>query len=144
MLASSPGPSRGWKQEPWYGLWSSLCHQGDVYTASYAAVPHIVAVAIAAEAPVDFGFFQLPAAVEVARHGGRGPQIPQQLAHGYHQALARLGECVSLHHDAPWDRAMLLSAAAAQAAAKGHVDIAEALLNLGDDLIARINRHELD
>src|SRR5687768_1901307 len=25
-------------EEPWFGIWSALAHQGDVYTASYAAV----------------------------------------------------------------------------------------------------------
>jgi hypothetical protein len=30
------------RSEAWSDIWSSLCHQGSVYTASYAAVPHIV------------------------------------------------------------------------------------------------------
>ncbi len=30
--------------EPWSSRWSSLCHQGDVYTASYAAMPHIIKI----------------------------------------------------------------------------------------------------
>lgn len=34
----------------WERLWSSLCHQGEVYPASYAAVPHIVRIAV--ELPV--------------------------------------------------------------------------------------------
>lgn len=36
---------RGADAEPWMSLWSSLCHQCDVYSASYAAVPHIVEAA---------------------------------------------------------------------------------------------------
>jgi hypothetical protein len=141
-LALSSAPSDDFKSEPWYSLWSSLCHQGDVYTASYAAVPHIVQIASSAGTPIDFSFFQLPAAVEVARRGGRGPEIPEQLASGYHQALAHLGECVSVHRNDAWDKSMLLSAAAAQAVTKGHIDVAEALLNLDDDWIARINNRE--
>jgi len=39
---------------------------------------------------------------------------------------------------------MLLSAAAAQAVAKGHIDVAEALLNLDADWIAKINNFEFD
>lgn len=39
---------------------------------------------------------------------------------------------------------MLLSAAAAQAVAKGHIGVAEALLNLDADWIARINNCEFD
>jgi hypothetical protein len=66
-LASSTGPKTGYEEEPWYSLWSSLCHQGDVYTASYAAVPHIVKIACEAAPPIDSSFLQLPAAIEVAR-----------------------------------------------------------------------------
>jgi hypothetical protein len=33
------------EREPWFTLWSALCHQGDVYPASFAAFPHIIAAA---------------------------------------------------------------------------------------------------
>lgn len=138
-LASSTGPKSGYQDEPWFSLWSSLCHQGDVYTASYAAIPHIVQIASEARAPVDFSFFQLPAAVEVARRTGRGPDIPKAYADDYHHAIARLMDNVELHRHEPWDQPMLLSVAAAQAVVKGHIDVAEALLNLDDDWIAKIN-----
>ena len=38
-------------------LWSSLCHEGDVYTASYAAVPHIVQMANSSERASGFRIF---------------------------------------------------------------------------------------
>lgn len=38
------GASSAWR-EAWDGVWSSLCHQGTVYSATYAAIPHIVALA---------------------------------------------------------------------------------------------------
>jgi len=142
-LGSSTGSKTGY-DEPWYSLWSSLCHQGDVYTASYAAVPHIVRIASETGTPVDSSFFQLPAAIEVARRTGHGPEIPEAIADGYHRAIASLGECVSNHRNDPWDQSMLLSAAAAQAVAKGHIAVAEALLNLDDHWIAKINSHEFD
>lgn len=143
-LASSTGPKADYRDEPWFSLWSSLCHQGDVYTASYVAVPHIVKIASEAKEPVDFAFFLLPAAVEVARQTGRGPDIPDADAGDYHRAIAQLVENVSLHRNEAWDQSMLLSAAAAQAVAKGHIDVAEALLNLDADWIAKINRGEFD
>jgi len=43
QLKTAP-PKKDYRSEPWFSRWSALCHQGDVYTASYAAVPHIVAV----------------------------------------------------------------------------------------------------
>ena len=50
--------------EPWFSLWSSLCHQGDVYHASFAAVPHILKIAEAHPNRFSSSFLQLPACVE--------------------------------------------------------------------------------
>jgi hypothetical protein len=141
-LATSPGPKAGYEEEPWFSLWSRMCHQGDVYTASYAAIPHIVHIASEAKGPIEPSFFQLPTAVEVARQTGRGPDIPEADADDYHRAIGRLIENVSLHRNEAWDQSMLLSVAAAQAVAKGHIGVAEALLNLDDDWIAKINNDE--
>lgn len=44
----------------------AFCHQGDVYDASCAALPYIVEIACNAKEPVDFRFFQLPTAIEIA------------------------------------------------------------------------------
>lgn len=143
-LIASTGQRGSYRDEPWFSLWSCLCHQGDVYTASYAAVPHIVQIASEARAPVDFSFFQLPSAVEVARLAGRGPGIPEELASDYYRAITQLVDVVSLHRHEAWDQAMLLSAAAAQAISKGHVDVAEALLNLDADWIGKINGGQFD
>lgn len=143
-LAVSTGPKEDHQDEPWFSLWSSLCHQGDVYTASYVAVPHIVQIANEAEGPVDFSFFQLPATIEVARETGHGPDVPEAFADDYHRAIARLMENANLRQNEPWDQSMLLSIAAAQAVVKGHIDVAEALLNLDADWIAKINNCEFD
>ena len=143
-LKSSPGPKNGYQDEPWYSLWSSLCHQGDVYTASYAAVPHLVRIANETSVPVNSSFFQLPAAIEVARKTGHGPEIPEGIAFDYHRAVKGLGESVSLHRNDPWDQTMLLSAAAALAVSKGHIEAAEALLNLDEYWISKINSHQFD
>lgn len=143
-LASSTGPNARVQDEPWFSLWSNLCHQGDVDTASYAAVPHVVHIASQAAEPVDFGFFQLPTAIEFARQTGGGPEIPPFLAEDYHDAIQQLTDNVSLHRHHPWDQSMLLSAAAAQAVAKGHVDVADALLNMDAGIISRIRNCEFD
>src|SRR6267154_82799 len=46
---SEPGNKPG---TAWFDLWSALCHQGDTYTASYAAVPAPRSVRIrSSEAP---------------------------------------------------------------------------------------------
>lgn len=143
QLAAAPGPKADWRAEPWFTLWSSLCHQDDVYPASYAAVPHLVRIAIEAPRPVDFSFLLLPACIELARAAGRGPAVPDFLAAAYAHALAALPDAVSAHRHEPWDEAMLKSASAALAVAKGHPRVAEMLVNLDDEDIERFSRGEL-
>ena len=51
-------PDDGDDAEPWFSLWSALAHQGDVFQASFAAIPHVVAAlsrAPASAPPVFFG-----------------------------------------------------------------------------------------
>ena len=129
---------------PWVDLWSSLCHQGDVYEASYAALPHLVDIACSAEGSIDFSFFLLPACIEVARENKHGPMIPEYLDSAYFLAITRLGEAVALHRNDPWDQAMLLSAMSAQAVSKGHHRVAEVLINLDNNLIEKLIALDFD
>jgi hypothetical protein len=142
-LAASKGQARP-NDEPFFSLWSSLCHQGDVYTASYAAVPHIVQMAISTKEPIDFNFFLLPASIEVARHNGRGPEVPAFLAEAYKSSVAQLPESVAVHMGEAWSSDALISAVASQAVGKGHHAVAEAIMNLDDDLIRKINQQDWD
>jgi len=144
LLSASPQPKAGYKSEPWFTLWSSLCHQGDVYEASYAALPHVVDIACSSVGPLDFGFFQLPAAIEIARCNGKGPRLPDYLAEVYFLGVARLMESVAIHRNDPWDSDMLLSAICAQAVAKGHIRQAEAIMNLDDALIDKLINLDFD
>lgn len=134
----------GSNDEPWFTLWSSLCHQGDVYSASYAAIPHVVSVALAAAGPIDFSFFLLPASVDVARVKGRGPQIPGFLKQAYDEAIQRLPDCIAGHRNEGWDQDLTIAATAAAAVSKGHHALAEAVMNLDQDWIAKINNGEWD
>lgn len=59
-------------------LWENLYHQGDVGSASYAAVPKLV----------EAGELSLVAAIEVARHEPHNLEIPPSLLQAYEQALA--------------------------------------------------------
>ena len=137
-LAQSTRQHESHQEEPWFSLWSSLCHQGDVYEASYAAVPHIVEIALVTPGPLDFSFFQLPACIEIARQNGRGPELSIGLGVSYLSALAKLSECASVHLSDEWDDNMLLSTLAAIAVAKGKYRIAEAIVNLDDHLIDKL------
>jgi hypothetical protein len=126
------------RDEPWWSLWSALCHQGDAYSASYAAVPHIVQIGLDAAEPIDIGFFLLPACIEVARAKGKGPPVPLHLDADYRDALHRIHECAFRHAVDDWNSEMAQSVAAALAAAKGQHELAEAIINLDKEIIARL------
>lgn len=117
------------KDEPWFSLWSSLAHQGDVYSASFAAVPHVVRVLSSAPDRADASFFQFPAWVEICRQKANTP-VPDDLQHAYFAALAQLPSLVAAAADREWDGSLLACALAAIAAAKGFGTVAEAALEL--------------
>ena len=129
-LSRDTSPKNDLEAEPWFTLWSRLCFRGDVFTASYAAVPHIVQFCRNAKGPVDFSFFMLPACVEIARQKGNGPQVPAELSDAYDVSLQQLHECAHKQSAYPWDDSMVISVACAQAAAKGQTKLAEAISNL--------------
>jgi len=90
--APAPGDYR---DEPWFSLWSALCHQGDVFTASYAAMPDLVAIAEArrTEPRVMCECLYLAASIELGRSASEGPTpppaMPAQLMIGYRTAIER-------------------------------------------------------
>jgi len=130
--------------EPWYSLWSALAHQGDVYSASFAAVPHVVEALAAAPETASEVYFHFPAWVEICRHRN-GVPVPgdletadletadletADLETAYRAALARLPGLVAQAGSKPWDAGFTACALAAVAAAKGQHLLAEALLEL--------------
>ncbi|HYD13795.1 MAG TPA: hypothetical protein VEC11_13180 [Allosphingosinicella sp.] len=127
-LEASPGPTGDFEDEPWSSLWSALSHQDDAYTASYATVPHVIRIALAARGPIDFSFLLFPTSVEIARKTGHAPELPPELADAYLGAIAGLVEVASRHGSSA-DEAMQVSVAAALAVAEGDVEAAQALLD---------------
>jgi hypothetical protein len=66
-------------------MFDALCHQGDIYTASYAAVPHILEYI--AKSGSGWQPYALIASIEEARLLGKGPAIPAELEGNYHDAI---------------------------------------------------------
>jgi len=126
-------PSSQGNQEPWYSIWSALAHQGDVYSASFAAVPHVVASIEIDPLRIDFSYFHFPAWVEICRHK-QGLTVPDDLSDAYFDALAKLPGLVAEASHQDWDAGMLSCALAAIAAAKGHCAVAEAVLELNSEV----------
>jgi hypothetical protein len=127
-LESVPN-AEDWREEPWFGIWSALAYQGDVYSASFAAVPHVVRVLASAPERAGFSYFQFPAWVEICRRR-TGEPIPEDLRDSYRRALVQLPELAAAAAARHWDEAMLQSVLAAIAVTKGSADVAEAAMEL--------------
>lgn len=122
-------PSSENSKEPWLSICSALAHQGDVYSASFAAAPHVIAALASAPLKADFSYFQFPAWVEVCR-AKRGVAVPKDIAPAYLESLSRLPALVAAAASRQWDEGLLCCALSAVAAAKGQPAVAEAVMEL--------------
>lgn len=118
--------------EPWFSLWSALAHQGDVFDASFAAVPHVIEALSSDPAAADSSYFQFPAWVEICRHRGR-VEVPPDLRDAYFASLKRLPALAGVAARTDWDDGHLACVLAAIAASQGQLDVAEAVLELDSD-----------
>lgn len=84
-LIDSAADGRG----SWDDVFQELYHQGDVGTASNAAVPILAGIA-EVDSAARWVIFGLPAAIEDARLRGRNPEIPDWLSKAYAGAWDRL------------------------------------------------------
>lgn len=78
-------PEQTCEPPEWSKMFDALCHQGDIYTASYAAVPHILEYI--AKSGSDWQPYALIASIEEARLLGKAPAIPAELEGNYHDAI---------------------------------------------------------
>lgn len=136
QLASFPGEASH-QDQPWFTLWSSLCHQGDVYSASFAAVPHIIEALAANPTRASLSYFLLPASIEVARASG-SVVVPPSLEPAYRTALAQLPRLVAAAAQADWNQSLCTAALAATAAATGNHQVARLLLETEPDDIPEV------
>jgi hypothetical protein len=127
-------------------LWGALCHQGDIYSATDAAFPHLVAAISRAPERAPGTLFLLVACIEIARARGkrRGPEPPHDLQADYAAALARVPELVGRAGRCVWDDLLCRAALATLAAAKGCHRLAEAVLELEPATVKELLRHKYD
>jgi len=131
LAALADLPTAAGEAEPWYSIWSALAHQGDVYPASFAAVPYVIQALASDPVLADDTYFHFPAWVEICRVK-KGLEVPADLREAYFAALARLPDLAAAASAVPWDDERLACVLAAIAVAKGHCDVAEAVLELSD------------
>jgi hypothetical protein len=131
-LETVPNPNDE-QDEPWFSIWSALAHQGDVYPASFAAVPHVVRILASAPDRAGYQYFGFPGWVEICRQR-TSESVPADLREAYFQALAELPAYVAAAADRPWDDAMVQSVLSVIAVVKGTVEVAEAVSELTPDV----------
>ncbi len=134
-LESLPGSEA--QDEPWFSIWSALAHQGDVYPASFAAVPHVVGTLSTAPDRAPMVFFQFPAWIEICR-SRNGVTVPSDLLPAYTEALRQLPILIGKAAAHQWSADFLQCAMAALAAAKGFPDVAEAAMELSPVLAPKV------
>ena len=118
------------RAELWFGLWALLCPAGRVYTASYAAAPHVVAFAERRPLADRVQALHLAGSIEAARHAAHAPPVPDDLADAYREAVARVPALVARSAAEPWDAETAQVLAAVLAIAKGHPHFGLAALSL--------------
>lgn len=116
--------------EPWFSLWSAICHQCDVYSASYAAMPYIVAAAQERQPEDRAEYLLMAGTIESMRHRAVSPSIPSDLQYAYSlaikSAIPLVLETLVVEKDEGWFKAML----AALAAFRGFPQLSAAVVDL--------------
>jgi len=130
-------PSSIGNAEPWFSLWSALAHQGDVYPASFAAVPHVIEALSRDPSRTPYVFFQFPAWIEICRQRAN-LEVPEDVAPDYFASLLRLPALISAASTGNWDADLLASAMACLAISKGFASMAEVAFELNTENAPRI------
>jgi hypothetical protein len=118
----------------WFELASAVCPMGEVSPASYAAVPHIVALAATHPIEVRAQLLQLVARVEAGRHHPVAPPIPDDLEPAYRAALTRVPHLVASRVGDEWDPTTAQALAGILLVTKGYPQLGMAVFELAEEI----------
>jgi hypothetical protein len=121
----------------WAELWNGLHHQGAVDSASYTAVPALVAIYQTKVAP-DWNAHALIGTIELQRGADNNPDIPSWLATEYSAALRELTQRAYEDLKKTRDPLVARSALAVVAIAKNLRTYARLLLELDESEAAEV------
>lgn len=136
QLASFPTET-SYEQEPWFSLWSSLYHQGNIYSASFASVPEIVKHLASASQRATFSFFALPASIEITR-AKNNLAIPADLSAAYFESIRALAPLAASLARSGSNPLVCRAAIAAFAVSIGQHGYAELVLEIPQEEIHEI------
>lgn len=107
-------------KKAWEDVWSALCHQGDVYSATYAAIPYMVEMALEAPPKGQFSYWHFVGAVAAGSSPKLEEGIRKEIRDDYLAALERSVDPIRrLLESKPADRHEVIYLLAALAAALG-------------------------
>jgi hypothetical protein len=118
-----------WQSEPWFSLWSALYHQGDIYSASLAAVPRIVSTLSQAPNKATLSFYLLPASIAIADNASP-IAAPATIRESFTKALAVLGGIAAASFPFAADEDLAKAMQAAVLVGQGDFQQAGAVLEL--------------
>jgi len=116
-----------WQAKPWFSLWSALYHQGDIYSASIAAVPQIVFVLSQAPNKATLGFYLLPTSIAIADNANP-IDVPAAVRESFTKAVATLGAIAASELPSIFDEHLAMAAKAAVLVSHGDFQQAGELL----------------
>ena len=120
----------------WSELWEELHHQGDVDTASYASVPHIVHIYENGNEP-DWNVYALVGVVALSL-GGQNPEVPEWLDQDFRSAVNHLAEIGTQEILTASDPVLIQSILGVIALAKGHKSTGRMLLAYEENEISEL------
>ena len=115
--------------QPWYKLWSSLCHQGDVYSASLAACPHLMRVAEMREGTEKIELVLLLASILLEVELKGIPNAPKEVMDAYLVCVGKASSLLSSALNDVTDRSYVTAILGAIAAINGQSQIGDELAN---------------
>ena len=117
------------RTELWYGAWATLCPGNTVFSAAYAAVPHLVRIVEARDFAERVAALHLVTQVEVCRHAHGAPGIDDDLILAYAATIESLPRRVAELAEITWDVSSARVLAAALLAGKRQYVLARLLLD---------------
>ncbi|MEP6621477.1 MAG: hypothetical protein ABJE47_19275 [bacterium] len=120
------------RAELWFGVWSTLCPDGRLYSAAYAAVPHLMAIGTTRGAQELVAALHVIAEIESLRHAGGAPGIPADLVPAYAATVESMPQIVAASVNVPWDAPTAQILCAALAVGKRQPALGRAILSLGE------------
>ena len=119
------------RAEVWFALWRTLHRAGEAYTASYAAVPHLLAIGGTFGLRERAEAAHLVTRIEASRRAPGSAAIPGDLVEAYAAAVDSLPAFVGAVAGESWPAEVAQIFAAALLVGKRQADLARGVLELG-------------